>query len=67
MGTSRRLPAGSRAGFYIGPMIFFLLQRPDGDYLFPADYIDSAYGKALRKALDSGVEVLAYRSVLSAG
>ena len=51
--------AGGRA------VIYFLLQRPDGDYLCPADHIDGAYGDSLRRAVRSGVEVLAYRSQLS--
>ena len=46
-------------------VIFFLLQRPEGDYLCPADHIDSAYGESLREAVSSGVEVMTYRSLLS--
>lgn len=45
-------------------VIFFLVQRPDCSVLRPADHIDPAYGQTLRRVLDRGVEVLAYRSRL---
>ena len=41
-------------------VIFFLIQRMDALRFSPADHIDPAYGRALRQALDSGVEALAY-------
>lgn len=41
-------------------VMFFLVQRMDARFFRPADEIDPAYGKALRKARQNGVEVLAY-------
>jgi len=43
-------------------VMFFLVNREDGDGFGPADYIDPAYGKRLREAVEAGVELLAYRS-----
>lgn len=43
----------------------FVVQRADGDSLSPADHIDPAYGKLLREAARSGVELLAYRAAVS--
>ena len=43
-------------------VMFFLVNREDGDGFGPADYIDPAYGKRLREAAEAGVELLAYRS-----
>ncbi len=40
--------------------MFFLVQRMDARVFSPADLIDPAYGKELRKAASSGVELLAY-------
>jgi sugar fermentation stimulation protein A len=40
--------------------MFFLIQRMDAKIFSPADLIDPAYGKELRKAVSAGVEVLAY-------
>lgn len=40
--------------------MFFLIQRMDAASFQPADQIDPAYGKALRQAEASGVELLAY-------
>ena len=40
--------------------MFFLIQRMDAVSFKPADHIDPAYGKALRKAVKKGVEVLAW-------
>ncbi|MEW6530497.1 MAG: DNA/RNA nuclease SfsA [Thermodesulfobacteriota bacterium] len=40
--------------------IFFLIQRMDADTFRPADHIDPAYGKELRRAVRNGVTVLAY-------
>jgi sugar fermentation stimulation protein A len=41
-------------------VIFFLIQRMDAARFAPADRIDPAYGEALRRAADAGVEPLAY-------
>ncbi|MEI6215551.1 MAG: DNA/RNA nuclease SfsA [Desulfuromonadales bacterium] len=43
-------------------MIFFTVQRGDGNSVSPADTIDPEYGRLLRMALDNGVEALAYRA-----
>jgi sugar fermentation stimulation protein A len=41
-------------------VMFFLIQRMDADRFEPADSIDPAYGKELRKAYKNGVEILCY-------
>ncbi|MFP4227184.1 MAG: DNA/RNA nuclease SfsA, partial [Desulfobacterales bacterium] len=41
-------------------VMFFLIQRTDAEAFAPADHIDPAYGRELRKAADNGVELLAY-------
>ncbi len=41
-------------------VIFFLVQRMDAELFSPADRIDPDYGEELRRAADSGVEVLVY-------
>lgn len=41
-------------------VMFFLIQRTDAIFFRPADHIDPEYGKALRKAVKSGVELLVY-------
>ena len=46
-------------------VIFFTVQRGDGESVSPADAIDPEYGRLLRLALDSGVEALAYRAAVS--
>ena len=46
-------------------VIFFVVQRGDGDTVAPADGIDPEYGRLLRLALASGVEALAYRAEVS--
>lgn len=46
--------AGSRA------VMFFLVQRMDATRFMPADHIDPAYGKELRRAAEAGVEMVAY-------
>jgi sugar fermentation stimulation protein A len=48
--------AGGRA------VMFFLVNRADGDGFGPADHIDPAYGERLRQVMAAGVEVLAYRT-----
>ncbi len=40
--------------------MFYFIQRMDAEAFAPADDIDPAYGRALRSALASGVEILAY-------
>jgi len=46
-------------------VLLFLIQRSDGDGFAIADHIDPAYGAELRRAVDRGVEVLAYRADVS--
>jgi len=41
-------------------VMFYLVQRMDGKLFRPADSIDPAYGRGLRRALKKGVEVLVY-------
>lgn len=43
-------------------VIFFTVQRGDGQLVSPADDIDTEYGRLLRQAVQSGVEALAYRA-----
>ena len=45
--------------------MLYLIQRSDGQGFTTADDIDPAYGKELRRAVDAGVEVLAYRADVS--
>ncbi|MFO7684923.1 MAG: DNA/RNA nuclease SfsA [Desulfobacterales bacterium] len=53
--------AGHRA------VIFYVVQRMDAERFSPADRIDPAYGQALRRALDQGVEALVYDTMLDLG
>jgi len=46
-------------------VIFYCVQRKDAEQLRPADKIDPEYGQTLRLAIQSGVEALAYRAVIS--
>lgn len=46
-------------------VLVFCVQRGDAQEVRPADGIDPVYGKTLRQALMSGVEVLAYRAAVS--
>lgn len=46
-------------------VIFFTVQRGDGDSVSPADIIDPEYGRLLRLALENGVEALAYRALVT--
>jgi sugar fermentation stimulation protein A len=46
-------------------VMFFLVNREDGDGFGPADHIDPAYGRRLREAAEAGVELLAYRTRIS--
>ncbi len=41
-------------------VMFYLIQRMDAKLFRPADHIDPAYGKELRRAVTNGVEILAY-------
>ena len=41
-------------------VIFFLIQRMDAARFAPADRIDPAYGEALRRVVEGGVEALAW-------
>ena len=41
-------------------VMFFLVNRADGDGFGPADHIDPGYGERLREVMEAGVEVLAY-------
>jgi len=43
-------------------VMFYLIQRSDGDRFTVADHIDPAYGEELRRAVDHGLEVVAYRA-----
>jgi len=43
-------------------VIFFVVQRGDGKSVAPADTIDAEYGRLLRLAAKSGVELLAYQA-----
>lgn len=47
-------------------VIFFLVQRGEAEAFTPADAIDPAYGRLLREVSGAGVEVLAYRSCVTA-
>ncbi len=41
-------------------VMFYLVQRMDATLFRPADHIDPAYGRELRRALKNGVEIVAY-------
>ena len=43
-------------------VIFFCVQRADTIEVRPADHIDTEYGLWLRRAVNKGVEALAYRA-----
>jgi sugar fermentation stimulation protein A len=55
----RVVAAGSRG------VIFFCVQRGDVREVRPADHIDPAYGRSLRRALKKGVEAIAYAAEVS--
>jgi len=46
-------------------VIFFLVQRGEATAFAPADAIDPEYGRLLRAVTARGVEVLAYRTIVS--
>lgn len=50
----REVSYGNRA------VMFYLVQRMDAEEFRPANRIDPAYGRELEKALNAGVEILAY-------
>jgi len=45
-------------------IIFFLVQRMDAKAFTSADNIDPAYGKELRKAKNSGIEIIVYDVII---
>jgi sugar fermentation stimulation protein A len=46
-------------------VIFFVVQRQDAGMFTPADHIDPDYGRLLRKAVKTGVEILVYQAEVS--
>ena len=46
-------------------VIFFLVQRGEAQGFAPADHIDPEYGRLLRQVAQGGVEVMAYRTLVS--
>jgi len=50
----RQVQAGDRC------VMFYLIQRTDANIFKPADHIDPAYGKTLRRVFNSGVEIMVY-------
>ena len=46
-------------------VIFFLVQRSEATTFSPADEIDPEYGRLLRQVAARGVEVLAYKSIVT--
>ena len=56
---SAAVTSGDRA------VMFYLIQRADGSGFTTADDIDPTYGEELRRAVNAGVEVLAYRAEIS--
>jgi sugar fermentation stimulation protein A len=46
-------------------IIFFLVQRMDAKAFSPADNIDPAYAKELRKAKNNGVEIIVYDVIIN--
>lgn len=59
----RELMAAVKGGWRA--VIFFLVQRGEVEAFTPADEIDVEYGRLLRAAVASGVEPLAYRTLVS--
>ena len=41
-------------------VMFYFIQRMDAAAFKPADHIDPEYGKGLRRAVERGLEILAY-------
>jgi len=46
-------------------VMFYIVQRMDANLFKPADYIDHAYGRELRKVAKKGVEILVYDTILN--
>ena len=46
-------------------LLFFLVQHPGIDRVFPADQVDKQYGLLLREAIKVGIELCAYRVAIS--
>ena len=46
-------------------VIFFLVQRGEAEAFAPADHIDPGYGRLLREAVACGVEIMAYRTLVT--
>jgi len=61
----RELLAARQQGYR--SVIFFLVQRGEAESFAPADEIDPEYGRLLRAVAAEGVEVLAYKSVVTSG
>ncbi len=59
----RELARARREGWRA--VIFFLVQRGEAAAFTPADAIDPDYGRLLREVAGQGVEVLAFKSVVS--
>ncbi|MFO7982027.1 MAG: DNA/RNA nuclease SfsA [Desulfuromonadales bacterium] len=59
----RELLAARQQGYRA--VIFFLVQRGEAESFVPADEIDPEYGRLLRAVAAEGVEVLAYKSVVT--
>lgn len=47
-------------------VIFFCIQRNDVKAVRPADEVDAEYGKTLREVVQRGVEVIAYKAMVTA-
>lgn len=45
--------------------MFYLVQRPDGHCFGPADFVDPAYAALFYEAMEAGVEMYAYRGVVT--
>lgn len=45
--------------------VLFLVQRGEANTFSPADHIDPDYGRWLRKANEAGVEIFAYRTLIT--
>ncbi len=46
-------------------VIFFVIQRADGEVFAPADSIDPEYGRLLREAHRAGVEIIPYQAAVT--
>jgi len=46
-------------------VMFYLIQRMDAHRFSPADHVDPAYGAGLRRAVEHGVEILVYDTVIT--